>query len=75
MVGLVEEKAAWGWRRGNSAWVGSELEKKRLFDARKWKGIDGEESIDEKWEGTVCATFFVVSRVGIRRVTSFVSAE
>jgi len=52
--------------------VGSELEKKQLFDARKWKGIEGEESIDEKWEGTVCATFVVGSRVRIRRVTSFV---
>ena len=75
MVGTVEDKEAWGWRRGNSLWVGSELEKKRLFEARKWKGIVGEESIDEEWEGTVCATFVVVSRVGIRRVTSFVSAE
>ncbi len=53
-------------------WVGSESEKKRLFDARKWKFIEGEESIDEKWEGTVCATFVVVSRVRIRRVTSLV---
>jgi len=70
VVGVVEEKAAWGWRRGNSAWVGSELEKERIFDARKWKGIAGEESIDEKWEGTVCATFVVGSRVRIRRVTS-----
>ena len=67
---MVEEKATQGGRRGNSAWVGSELEKKRLFDARKWKGIDGEESIDEKWEGTVCATFVVGSRVRIRRLTS-----
>ena len=51
------------------------MEKKRLFEARKWKGIEGEESIDEEREGTVGATFVVVSRVGIRRVTSFVSAE
>ena len=71
---MVEDKEAWGWRRGNSLWVGSELEKKRLFEARKWKGIEGEESIDEEREGTVGATFVVVSRVGIRRVTSFVSA-
>ena len=73
MAGM-EEKAAWVWRRGDSAWVGRELEKKRLFDARKWKGNEGEESIDEKWEGTVCATFVVVSRVRIRRVTSSISA-
>jgi len=68
----MEVGAAWGWRRGNSAWVGRELEKKRLFDARKWKGIVGEESMEEKGQGTVRETFVVASRAGIRRVTSLV---